>query len=49
MYNSIRKRKLTNSISFEEFSKMLERDSYFNSKEALDLGLIDEELTSKFN
>lgn len=47
MFNSIKKRNKS-PIIFEEFYTMLERDSYFTSSEAIKLGLVDEELSSKF-
>jgi ATP-dependent Clp protease protease subunit len=48
MFNSIVKRNKS-TISFEEFLNMLERDVYFTTEEAIKLGLVDEELSSKFN
>lgn len=48
MFKSIKKRNKS-SITFKEFLNMLERDSYFNSEESINLGLVDEELPSKFN
>lgn len=47
MFKAIDKRK-PSKTSFEKFIEMLERDAYFDAKEAIELGLIDEELTSKF-
>lgn len=46
IYNSINKREKYKK-SFEEFSIQLERDSYFDTKTALEIGLIDEILFSK--
>ena len=49
MYNAIKKRKPASTLTFQQFSDTLERDTYFTSEEALELGLIDELLPSKFN
>jgi ATP-dependent Clp protease, protease subunit len=48
MYDAIKRRKKDLSLTFEQFCDKLERDTYFTSQEALDLGLIDEILPSKF-
>jgi ATP-dependent Clp protease protease subunit len=48
MYKSIMKRNKSN-MTFAEFNNMLERDAYFTSEESIKLGLIDEELQSKFS
>lgn len=47
MFKAIDKRK-PGHTSFNKFVEMLERDAYFDTKEAIELGLVDEELTSKF-
>jgi ATP-dependent Clp protease protease subunit len=47
MFKAIEKRK-PGKMSFDKFVELLERDAYFNPKEAVELGFIDEELTSKF-
>lgn len=49
MFNAIEQRKKNPNLTFQKFSEMLERDSYFTPNEAIDLGLIDEMLPSKFD
>lgn len=47
MFKTIEKRK-PGRLSFDKFVELLERDAYFNPIEAIELGIIDEQLISKF-
>lgn len=48
MFDAIKKRKPDASLSFEGFCHMLERDTYLNADEAVNIGLVNEKLPSKF-